>query len=139
MAAIRSKDTRAELLLRKSLWEAGLRGYRCHHPGLPGKPDIAFTRWKVAIFVDGAFWHGHPDHFTFGKLGEYWDQKVRRTMQRDRDQEAALRALGYTVLRFWDFDVLQDPDGPSSRVATELSSRRPGRGGPAGRESASGG
>lgn len=105
MAAIRSKDTKPELLLRRALWAAGLRGYRCHHSGLPGKPDIAFTKQRVAIFVDGAFWHGHPDHFTFGKLGAYWDEKVRRTQERDRVQQEALEALGYRVLRFWDFEV----------------------------------
>ena len=49
----------------------------------------------MAIFIDGAFWHGHPEHFTFGKLGTYWDEKVRRTQQRDRDQERALQDAGY--------------------------------------------
>src|SRR3979490_1186704 len=92
MAAIRNRDTRPELMLRAGLQAARLRGYRCHHRDLPGKPDIAFTRWRVAIFIDGAFWHGHPDHFTLGKNGQYWDDKVRRTQQRDREQQAALEA-----------------------------------------------
>jgi DNA mismatch endonuclease, patch repair protein len=108
MAAIRSRNTRVELQLRRALRAAGLAGYRCHHPGLPGKPDIAYTRWSLAVFVDGAYWHGHPDHFTFGRLGQYWDDKVRRTQQRDRQQEQALRTLGYTVVRFWDFEVKAD-------------------------------
>jgi DNA mismatch endonuclease (patch repair protein) len=105
MAAIRSRDTKPELLLRAALRRAGLSGYRCHHPKLPGKPDIAFSRHRLAIFIDGAFWHGHPEHFTFGKNGDYWDEKIRRTQQRDRDQQAALEALGYRVIRFWDFEV----------------------------------
>src|SRR5262245_48393709 len=105
MAAIRSRDTQVELSLRRALRSRGITGYRCHHPGLPGKPDLAFTRWRVAVFVDGGFWHGHPEHFTFGRLGDYWDQKVARTQQRDRDQQAALEALGYVVLRLWDFEV----------------------------------
>jgi DNA mismatch endonuclease, patch repair protein len=109
MAAIRSKDTRPEHALRRALRERGLTGYRCHHRNLPGKPDIAFTRWRVAIFIDGAFWHGHPDHFTFGKLGSYWDEKVRRTQQRDKEQEDALKDAGYDVMRFWDFQVKEDP------------------------------
>jgi DNA mismatch endonuclease, patch repair protein len=108
MAAIRSRNTKAEQLLRRTLREQGLVGYRCNYPALPGKPDAVYTRWRIAIFIDGAYWHGHPDHFTFGKLGSYWDDKVRRTQQRDREQHAALEHLGYTVLRFWDFEVLQD-------------------------------
>src|SRR5689334_4014204 len=84
MAAIRSRNTRPELMLRAALRSRGLTGYRCHHPRLPGKPDITFTRWRLVVAVDGAFWHGHPDHFTFGSLGDYWDEKVRRTQERDR-------------------------------------------------------
>jgi DNA mismatch endonuclease (patch repair protein) len=120
MAAIRSRNTRVELLLRKALRDADLTGYRCHAPGLPGKPDIAYTRWRVAIFVDGAYWHGHPDHFTFGRLGEYWDEKVRRTQQRDREQAEQLRVLGYTVLRFWDYEVKADVSACVSAIQDTL-------------------
>ena len=66
MARIRSRDTKPELALRRALYAAGVRGWRCHNRQLPGKPDIAFTRWRVAVFVDGRFWHGLPDYFTFG-------------------------------------------------------------------------
>jgi DNA mismatch endonuclease (patch repair protein) len=121
MAAIRSRDTRAELDLRRALREVGAVGYRCNHRGLPGKPDVVFTRWGVAIFVDGAFWHGHPDHFTFGKLGDYWDAKVRRTQDRDRIQQAALEEAGFQVVRFWDYDVKADPTRCARRVAQLLS------------------
>lgn len=121
MAAIRSRDTRAELELRRELRERGLTGYRCNDRGLPGKPDIAFTRWRLAIFIDGAFWHGHPDHFTFGKLGAYWDEKVERTQQRDRHQEAVLRQAGWTVLRFWDFEVKADAAACADQVGSGLA------------------
>lgn len=107
MAAIRSRNTKPELLLRQALRAEGLVGYRCHHPRLPGKPDIVFTRWRVVALVDGVYWHGHPDHFTFGR-DDYWDTKVRRTQERDRIQEQELQEMGYTVLRFWDLDVKQD-------------------------------
>lgn len=120
MAAIRSRNTRPELALRRALREQGLVGYRCHHPGLPGKPDIAFTRWKLAVFIDGAFWHGHPDHFTFGKLGDYWDDKVRRTQARDRQQESDLKAVGYSVVRFWDFQVKEDAAACAGIIEAEL-------------------
>jgi DNA mismatch endonuclease (patch repair protein) len=124
MAAIRSKDTRVEHELRRALRGRGLTGYRCHYRGLPGKPDIAFTRWRVAIFIDGAFWHGHPDHFTFGKLGDYWDDKVRRTQQRDREQQAALQVAGYQVMRFWDFEVKEDTERCAATVAEEIGRQR---------------
>ncbi len=63
MAAIRSKDTKPELAMRAALRRAGATGYRLHRRDIPGRPDAAFIRWKVAVFVDGAFWHGHPDHW----------------------------------------------------------------------------
>lgn len=120
MAAIRSRNTRPEVALRHALRAEGIVGYRCHHPGLPGKPDLAFTRWKLAVFVDGAFWHGHPEHFTFGKLGDYWDKKVARTQRRDRAQEKQLAALGYKVLRFWDFEVKDELPACVSRTRAAL-------------------
>lgn len=127
MAAIRSRNTKVELALRAALRQEGISGYRCHHPALPGKPDLAFTRWHVAVFIDGAFWHGHPDHFSFGRLGEYWDEKVRRTQQRDREQAAELEAAGYLVLRFWDFEVKEDVAACVARIRDALASvgRRP--------------
>jgi DNA mismatch endonuclease (patch repair protein) len=124
MAAIRSRDTRPEIALRAALRERGLLGYRCHPKGLPGKPDVAFTRWRVAVFVDGCFWHGHPDHFQPGTLGDYWDAKIRRTQQRDREQSAALRAAGWEVVRFWDFEVKESPASCADRVAAVLAERR---------------
>ncbi len=108
MARIRSKDTKPELALRRALWVLGVRGWRCHPLGVPGKPDVAFTRWRVAVFVDGRFWHGHPDYFTPGKSGEYWDAKIARTQERDRAANEALARAGWTVVRFWDFEVEAD-------------------------------
>jgi DNA mismatch endonuclease, patch repair protein len=121
MAAIRSKNTKPELALRRALFAAGARGWRCHIAGLPSKPDIAFTRWKLAIFVDGAFWHGHPDHFTFGKSGEYWDAKIARTQDRDRAANEALADEGWLVLRFWDFEIREQPVLCVSRVLETLA------------------
>lgn len=108
MARIRSKDTKPEMLLRRALHAAGHRGWRCHLKTVPGRPDVAFTRRKVAVFVDGRFWHGHPDYFTPGKSGAYWDSKIARTQERDRLANEALREAGWTVLRFWDFEIESD-------------------------------
>ena len=120
MAAIRSKNTKPELALRRALHARGVRGWRCHVRNLPGKPDLAFTRWKVAVFVDGAFWHGHPDHFTFGR-GGYWDQKIARTQNRDQLADQALDAAGWTVLRFWDFEVNSNAAACAERVAAAVA------------------
>jgi DNA mismatch endonuclease (patch repair protein) len=128
MARIRSKDTKPEVALRAALWAAGLRGWRLHPKTVPGKPDVAFTRWRVAVFVDGRFWHGHPDFFTFGKSGEYWDKKIARTQERDRLANEALASTGWTVLRFWDFEVEQDLESCVVAVARALEEARQAEG-----------
>jgi DNA mismatch endonuclease (patch repair protein) len=120
MAGIRSKDTKPELAIRQGLFALGVRGWRCHTRSLPGRPDVAFTRWRVAVFVDGAFWHGHPDHFTFGKSGAYWDAKIARTQERDRLANEELRGRGWTVLRFWDFEIREDPAACLAKIVAAL-------------------
>lgn len=107
MAAIRARNTTPELLIRKLLRSRGLTGYRCHPTGLPGKPDVVFPRWKIAIFVDGAFWHGHP-LYVREHASEYWRQKIRRNTERDWMNQENLRSLGWKTIRFWDFEVEAD-------------------------------
>jgi DNA mismatch endonuclease, patch repair protein len=124
MSRIRSKDTKPELLLRRELHRQGIRGWRCHAKAVAGKPDIAFTRWRVAVFVDGCFWHGHPDFFTPGKSGAYWDAKIARTQERDRIANETLAADGWTVLRFWDFEVEDELDRCTDAVVAALARRR---------------
>jgi DNA mismatch endonuclease, patch repair protein len=124
MSRIRSRDTRPELALRRALWASGVRGWRCHTRTVAGKPDLAFTRWQIAVFVDGCFWHGHPDFFTPGKSGSYWDAKIERTRERDRQANATLQAAGWIVLRFWDFEVEQDIDACVGSVTEALQTRR---------------
>jgi DNA mismatch endonuclease (patch repair protein) len=124
MARIRSKDTRPELALRKELHMRGLRGWRCHPGTVAGKPDVAFTKWRVAVFVDGCFWHGHPDFFTPGKSGAYWDAKIERTKERDRLANETLSAAGWRVLRFWDFEIERNLEGCASLVEEALKQAR---------------
>src|SRR5215211_2567817 len=121
MARIRSRNTKPEVALRRGLWQQGIRGWRCHPRAVPGRPDVTFSRWKVAVFVDGRFWHGHPDYFTFGKSGEYWDKKIARTQERDRLADEALTASDWDVLRFWDFEVEQDLAACVERVIAALA------------------
>jgi DNA mismatch endonuclease (patch repair protein) len=122
MARIRSKDTKPELALRRQLYAEGVRGWRCHPKHVPGKPDVAFTRRRVAVFVDGCFWHGHPDFFTPGKSGAYWDAKIARTQERDRLANEALEADGWRVVRLWDFEVEENVGECVARVTDALAS-----------------
>jgi DNA mismatch endonuclease (patch repair protein) len=120
MSRIRRRDTRPELLLRRALWAAGARGYRIDERRLPGRPDLAWTSRRVAVFVDGKFWHGHPSAYKPGQHGAYWDEKITRNVQRDRAADAALASMGWTVLRLWDFELRRDLDGATARVLEAL-------------------
>lgn len=122
MSAIRSKNTKPELAMRAGLRQAGATGYRLHVRDLPGKPDVAFTRWKVAVFVDGAFWHGHPDRFNAEAATSYWREKIKRTQARDTLADQKLRDSGWHVLRIWDFRIKSDLEECVSEVLCELKS-----------------
>jgi DNA mismatch endonuclease, patch repair protein len=104
MSRVRTRDTGPELALRKELWSLGVRGWRLHPKSLPGRPDLVFRGSQLAIFVDGAFWHGHPDYYK-GQSGPFWDRKIARNRARDRTVDEELVQLGWNVLRFWDFQV----------------------------------
>lgn len=123
MSSIRKTDTKPELALRSALHRAGLRGYRVYVRRMPGNPDIVYTRWKVAVFVDGVFWHGRPDYFQFGTKGEYWDRKIAGNIERDAKVNRALSDLGWEVLRFWDVDILADPSPAIRAIAEALKNR----------------
>lgn len=105
MKRVKGKDTGPELLLRRALYAAGVRGWRCNRKDLPGKPDIVFARRKLTVFVDGGFWHGHPSKYWQGRSGPYWDAKIARNQARDRRVEEELRRSGWNVLRIWDFEI----------------------------------
>lgn len=112
MRHIRSKDTEIELILRKALWREGIR-YRKNYNKLPGKPDIAITKYKIAIFCDGEFFHGKDWDQLRVKLknsnnSEYWLKKIQRNITRDYEVEQAIRAQGWIVLRFWGKDIKKD-------------------------------
>ncbi len=127
MASIRKHDTAPELALRSALWVAGVRGWRCH-ARLPGTPDLAFSRWQVAVFVDGVWWHGHPDYLPRGRRGPYWDEKIAKNARRDREVNRQLRLMGWSVVRAWDLEVLADPRKVAATVAKKLAQKGwPGR------------
>lgn len=108
MAAIRSKNTRPELILRSHLWAAGFR-YRLLNK-LPGKPDIVLRKHKIAIFVDGDFWHGYKYEQLKPKLkNDYWKNKIKTNILRDKKVTKQLTNTGWFVIRFWEHDILKRP------------------------------
>ena len=115
MSHIRSKNTKIEVVLRRALWQAGYR-YRKNCDVLPGKPDIAIMKHKIAIFCDGEFFHGkgwfsgEREHVARGATGEYWTRKIERNMARDDEVDRQLNELGWTVLRFWGKEILKHPE-----------------------------
>jgi DNA mismatch endonuclease (patch repair protein) len=124
MASIRGVNTKPERLLRKALWQLGARGWRCNYRGPGGRVDIAFTRWKVAVLVDGSFWHGHPSKWQPDRWTGYWNEKIKRNIARDQRHNAALGEAGWSVMRVWDFEVEQDAVEVATRVVEVLESRR---------------
>jgi DNA mismatch endonuclease, patch repair protein len=124
MASIRGSDTKPERLLRSTLWRLGTRGWRCNYRAPGGRIDIAFTRWKVAVLVDGSFWHGHPSKWQPARWTGYWDEKIKRNIARDQRQNAALAQAGWRVIRVWDFEIEQDAVEVASRILGVLELRR---------------
>lgn len=111
MQAIRSRDTKPELMVRSLLHAQGLR-YRVAAkpvPSLRRTADIVFRPAKLAVFIDGCYWHGCPEHYVPPKTNPgYWSGKVARNMARDSDTNEQLQAAGWTVLRFWEHDPPED-------------------------------
>ena len=122
MSRIRSKDTGIELSLRTALHISGLR-YRLHRKDLPGTPDIVFPRARVAVFVDGCFWHGF-DYGAWSKdLTPPWRQKIEANMARDRRNNALLSTAGWYVMRVWQHDVQRDLPRVVSEISWAVSER----------------
>ena len=123
MQAIKSKDTTIELALRKALWHKGIR-YRKNFKGLPGKPDIAITKYKIAVFCDSDYWHGYDWENRNQRIKsnrEYWIPKIERNMQRDKEVTKALEDAGWKVLRFWEFQIRKELDSCVEADCTAVS------------------
>ncbi|SEP92509.1 T/G mismatch-specific endonuclease [Hyunsoonleella jejuensis] len=110
MSKIRGKNTKPELLFRKALWAKGVR-YRVDSKSLPGKPDVSIKKHRLAIFIDGEFWHGYNWDERKPKLKtnrEFWRPKIERNMQRDREVNQQLKDMGFTVFRFWTKEIKEN-------------------------------
>lgn len=110
MAAIRAKNTKPELIVRKYLWSHGFR-YRLNHPRLPGKPDIVLRRYRTCIFVNGCFWHGHEGckYYVVPKTRtEFWLNKVNRNKERDTEVQRQLAKMGWHCITVWECQLKPD-------------------------------
>lgn len=126
MGAVRGRDTKPEIALRRALHARGLR-YRIHPVDVPGRPDVVNRSRRIAIFVDGDFWHGNPEEWRrrgFDSLEaqfpepkrEFWTGKIRSNIARDVKVNDALRASGWTVVRVWESEIHDDPDAVALRL-----------------------
>ena len=126
MQAIRSKDTSIELRLRKALWERGIR-YRKNYKKLIGKPDIAITKYRIAVFCDSDYWHGYDWENRNQRIKsnrEYWIPKIERNMARDQEVNEALERDGWTVLRFWEWQIKKQLDICVDEVLAAVSAKQ---------------
>ena len=130
MANIRPKDTSIEVALRKALWQKGYR-YRKNYRAVPGSPDIAITKYKIAIFCDSEFFHGKDweelkPRLEKGKNPDYWVPKIERNIERDREKEMLLKQEGWTVIHFWGKDINKDIDNCVKAVEETIFEKRIG-------------
>jgi DNA mismatch endonuclease (patch repair protein) len=128
MAAIRSKDTKPEMIVRRGLWKRGFR-YRLNHKRLPGHPDLVLRKYRTCIFVNGCFWHGHLVNLQFDDLQftisnsecckipktnrEFWVAKIRRNKERDKEEQRKLAEMGWHCITVWECELK-----PSKREET---------------------
>ncbi len=119
MARVKNRDTSPEMLLRRALWRSGFR-YRVHKK-IPGRPDLCFTGLRLAIFVDGCFWHGCREDRTEPVINrDYWRAKFERNRLRDQRVDAELQALGWSVIRVWEHEVERELRLVVARIAETM-------------------
>ena len=108
------KNTSIEILLRRVLWQRGVR-YRKNCKDILGKPDVSIKKYKLAVFCDGDFWHG-KDYHGVKRHSRYWDEKIKRNRERDLEVTIRLRDEGWTVLRFWESEIKNDLNGCVQKI-----------------------
>lgn len=125
MSLIRSKNTKIEKdfckLLSSALYKKGIR-YRKHYKKLPGKPDIAFVGKKIAVFIDGDFWHGYKFKIQKQRLPrKYWVKKIENNINRDRQVDRELRRMDWQVLRVWEHEIKLRPERTIRKIAKMIA------------------
>ncbi len=123
MSKIKGQNTKPEIILRKALWALNMK-YRINVKTLPGKPDILMRKYKLAIFVDGEFWHGFNWEDKKARLKSntgFWIPKIERNMQRDKENFEKLTEMGFHVLRFWEHEIRKDLEGCIQKVIFHIN------------------
>jgi DNA mismatch endonuclease (patch repair protein) len=125
MSANKAINTKPEVKLRRALWALGLRGFRSNYKKLPGRPDIAFPKYKVVIFVHGCFWHRCPHcNLLLPKSNRnFWKLKFQKNKERDRKKEAILKQLGWKVLVYWECQVNKKTDKVAKDIFRKIALR----------------
>lgn len=124
MARIRGRDTGPERVVAAALRALAVK-FESHAKDLPGRPDFVFRTAKVAVFVDGTFWHGWGFKRWRNKLTAHWEHKIASNIQRDRRNHRRLRRMGWRVVRLWEHQIEKDPDACISRIVALLGSQKP--------------
>jgi len=125
MQAVKNKDSHIETVLRKALFHRGYR-YRKNYSKVYGKPDIVFTKEKIAIFCDSEFWHGYDweeRKTDFKSKHDFWIPKIERNIERDKEVTAYLESEGYVVLRYWGKQILSDIDKVVNEIVEKLHTK----------------
>ena len=123
MSAIRSQDTKAELALRRILWNSGYR-YRKNVRKMLGKPDIVFRKYKIVVFVDSCFWHRCPRHFRKPQSNRrYWTPKIKRNKERDKKVNGWYTKNEWTVLRFWEHSIQSNAQNCAAKIGVAIRKR----------------
>lgn len=128
MKANRPRDTSLELTVRRALWARGVRGYRIAPRGIPGRPDVTFRRDRLAVFINGCFWHQHGCSASTSRIPKsnrsYWSLKFSLNKIQDSKKEEALRALGWKVVTLWECEIRSSVDACAETVKRALTSSR---------------
>jgi DNA mismatch endonuclease (patch repair protein) len=125
MSRVRTKDNPLELAVRSELHRLGYR-FRTHRKGLPGTPDIVFVRDRIAVFVDGDFWHGYRLPAWERTLQPFWREKIRTNRRRDKLNFCKLRRRGWRVVRLWEHELKRDLSGSVQRIISLLANKNCG-------------
>lgn len=123
MSRIKGKDTGLETRVRSALHRRGLR-FRKHIKDLPGRPDVVFVSAKVAVFIDGDFWHGYRFPSWEHKVSDFWKEKISKNRQRDVKNYRLLREMGWEVVRLWQHEIEEDFEGTIGRIMSSLNEAR---------------
>lgn len=126
MANVKLKGGKAESILAKSLWHNGIR-YRKNYKGLPGSPDIAITKYKIAVFVDGEFWHGENWENRKKRLKknrEYWIEKIEENIARDQKNDELLKTIGWLPVHFWEKQIFKEKDACVNHITKIINEKK---------------